>query len=83
MQFATELRAAARQTGNLGERSLNDLRDILTDTLAKVRTEVFTDSGYGSKATDAHDAESAAAGQSGKDTTAPGSDDAAGKPEAE
>jgi DNA-binding PadR family transcriptional regulator len=43
MQFATELRAAAKQTGNLGERSLNELRDILTDTLAKVRTEVFAD----------------------------------------
>ena len=43
MQFATELRAAARQTGDLGERSLNDLRDILTDTLARVRTEVFRD----------------------------------------
>jgi DNA-binding PadR family transcriptional regulator len=41
MQFATELRAAAKQTGNVGERSLSDLRDILTDTLAKVRTEVF------------------------------------------
>jgi DNA-binding PadR family transcriptional regulator len=41
MQFATELRAAARQTGNLGDRSLNELRDILSDTLAKVRTEVF------------------------------------------
>jgi DNA-binding PadR family transcriptional regulator len=43
MQFATELRAAARQTGNLGDRSLNELRDILTDTLARVRSEVFTD----------------------------------------
>lgn len=43
MQFATELRAAARQTGNLGDRSLNELRDILTDTLAKVRSEVFAD----------------------------------------
>jgi DNA-binding PadR family transcriptional regulator len=41
MQFAAELRAAARQTGNLGDRSLNELRDILSDTLAKVRTEVF------------------------------------------
>jgi DNA-binding PadR family transcriptional regulator len=47
IQFATELRAAARQTGNIGERSLNDLRDILTDTLAKVRTEVFSDSPKG------------------------------------
>jgi DNA-binding PadR family transcriptional regulator len=43
LQFATELRAAARQAGDLGDRSLNDLRDILTDTLAKVRVEVFTD----------------------------------------
>jgi hypothetical protein len=43
LQFATELRAAARQTGNLGDRSLNELRDILSDTLAKVRSEVFTD----------------------------------------
>jgi DNA-binding PadR family transcriptional regulator len=41
MQFATELRAAARQTGNLGDRSLGELRDILSDTLARVRTEVF------------------------------------------
>jgi len=41
MQFAAELRAAARQTGDLGDRSLNELRDILSDTLAKVRTEVF------------------------------------------
>jgi DNA-binding PadR family transcriptional regulator len=43
LQFATELRAAAKQAGGLGERSLNDLRDILTDTLAKVRVEVFTE----------------------------------------
>jgi DNA-binding PadR family transcriptional regulator len=41
MQFANELRTAARQAGNVGERSLGDLREILTDTLAKVRTEVF------------------------------------------
>jgi DNA-binding PadR family transcriptional regulator len=56
MQFATELRAAAKQTGNLGERSLNDLRDILTDTLAKVRAEVFPDAGPGSKAADSESA---------------------------
>jgi DNA-binding PadR family transcriptional regulator len=43
IQFATELRAAAKQAGNVGERSLSDLRDLLTDTLAKVRTEVFSD----------------------------------------
>jgi hypothetical protein len=44
MQFANELRTAARQAGNVGERSLGDLRDILTDTLAKVRAEVFSES---------------------------------------
>jgi DNA-binding PadR family transcriptional regulator len=43
IQFATELRAAAKQAGNVGERSLSDLRDLLTDTLAKVRDEVFTE----------------------------------------
>lgn len=41
MQFANELRTAARQAGDVGERSLGDLREILTDTLAKVRAEVF------------------------------------------
>jgi DNA-binding PadR family transcriptional regulator len=41
LQFATELRAAAKQTGNLGDRSLTELRDILSDTLARVRAEVF------------------------------------------
>jgi DNA-binding PadR family transcriptional regulator len=43
IQFANELRTVARQAGNIGERSLSDLRDILTDTLAKVRLEVFAD----------------------------------------
>jgi DNA-binding PadR family transcriptional regulator len=62
MQFATELRAAAKQTGDLGERSLNDLRDILTDTLAKVRAEVFPDAGDTESSATAHgesDAEAA------------------------
>jgi DNA-binding PadR family transcriptional regulator len=68
IQFATELRAAARQTGGLGERSLNDLRDILTDTLAKVRDEVFT--GAGSPDRDS-------------DTDAPESEQAAATPETE
>jgi DNA-binding PadR family transcriptional regulator len=45
IQFATELRAAAREAGSIGERSVSDLRDILTDTLAKVRMEVFPDDG--------------------------------------
>jgi len=81
MQFATELRAAAKQTGNLGERSLNDLRDILTDTLARVRTEVFADSGHGAKAAGSGDA---GTDQPGNDATAAGgSADAAGQPEAD
>jgi len=64
IQFATELRAAARQTGNLGERSLNDLRDILTDTLAKVRTEVFSDSASDANVSDTAPADTAASGHS-------------------
>jgi DNA-binding PadR family transcriptional regulator len=70
MQFATELRAAAKQTGDLGERSLNDLRDILTDTLAKVRAEVFPDAGSDSKATDAGDSASSAAAHGESDEEA-------------
>ena len=81
MQFATELRATAKQTGNLGERSLNDLRDILTDTLAKVRAEVFPDTGPGSKATDTADAESPADTQGESDAQAAGNP--ADKPETE
>jgi DNA-binding PadR family transcriptional regulator len=59
IQFATELRAAAKQTGDLGERSLNDLRDILTDTLAKVRAEVFPDTGSGTESSEAGRADAA------------------------
>jgi DNA-binding PadR family transcriptional regulator len=53
IQFANELRAAATETGSLGERSLNDLRDILTDTLAKVRMEIFSDADTGREPADA------------------------------
>jgi DNA-binding PadR family transcriptional regulator len=67
IQFATELRAAAKQTGDLGERSLNDLRDILTDTLAKVRAEVFSDTGAGTKSSETDSADAAAPGQSAGD----------------
>ena len=61
IQFATELRAAAKQTGDLGERSLSDLRDILTDTLAKVRVEVFADTGSGDEGGSGLDADAQAA----------------------
>jgi DNA-binding PadR family transcriptional regulator len=50
IQFATELRNAARQAGDVGERSLNDLRDILSDALARVKDEVFAqDTGPGAQ----------------------------------
>jgi DNA-binding PadR family transcriptional regulator len=63
MQFANELRTAARQAGNVGERSLSDLRDILTDTLAKVRVEVFTEG------------DKAASGEAGPGKSAPADED--------
>jgi len=67
MQFATELRTAAKEAGTLGERSLNDLRDILTETLTKVRDEVFPES---------DEDDSAAEGTEGKrsDQTSGGTD---------
>jgi DNA-binding PadR family transcriptional regulator len=68
MQFATELRSAAKQAGDIGERSLNDLRDILTDTLAKVRVEVFSDTEPGSA-----ESGSTASGSTASGSTASGS----------
>jgi DNA-binding PadR family transcriptional regulator len=71
MQFATELRAAARQTGDIGERSLNDLRDILTDTLAKVRAEVFSDTQSGGSASETGRPDDAAPSENAKDNERP------------
>ncbi len=72
IQFANELRATAKQTGDIGERSLNDLRDILTDTLAKVRMEVFTDAGSrGKPGADTDAAESTPTAQDDSAPTAP------------
>lgn len=78
IQFATELRAAAK-AGNLGERSLNDLRDILTETLAKVRTEVFAESDSASRPDSGTHAEGSEPGQAG-DPAAGQADDQAGDP---
>ena len=75
LQFANELRAAAKQTGNIGERSLNDLRDILTDTLAKVRAEVFSDTQSGGSATETGQQDAAAASENAKDNKGPGAPD--------
>ena len=84
IQFATELRAAAKQTGNIGERSLNDLRDILTDTLARVRAEVFADIGPGARPSDGSPADRAesdpADASSGQAGAATGSPEAAAGP---
>ncbi len=41
--FARELRSAAGHAGDVGEGAMGDLRDILADTLARIRDEVFTD----------------------------------------
>ncbi len=82
IQFANELRAAAKQTGDIGERSLNDLRDILTDTLAKVRTEVFNDAGSGGKPGRENDAAESAptgSGDSATDQASPPDDAAPGQ----
>jgi DNA-binding PadR family transcriptional regulator len=78
IQFATELRAAAKQTGNLGERSLSDLRDILTDTLARVRDEVFADKGPGGRTEHAEPGEPDA--PSSHASNDPGSPEPAGRP---
>jgi DNA-binding PadR family transcriptional regulator len=70
IQFATELRAAAKHTGDLGERSLNDLRDILTDTLAKVRVEIFTDTDSATRrSSEAADKPDATTARPGSDRT--------------
>jgi len=73
IQFATELRSAAKQAGDLGDRSLNDLRDILTDTLAKVRVEVFTDPDRSGEEPRTRDPEGSAPDQRGgpEDASAP------------
>jgi DNA-binding PadR family transcriptional regulator len=41
IDFARELRSAAWHTGQVGEDSLGDLREILEDTLSRIRDEVF------------------------------------------
>jgi len=73
MQFATELRSAAKQAGDIGERSLSDLRDILTDTLAKVRVEVFSDTEPESTEPESTGSGSTGSGSTGPGSTAPGS----------
>ena len=40
--FARDLTSAAGHAGDIGEGALGDLRDILADTMARIRDEVFT-----------------------------------------
>jgi len=79
MQFATELRSAAKQAGDIGERSLSDLRDILTDTLAKVRVEVFSDTDPGSTDPDGEEPDSARPDSARPDSAGPESPDEDGR----
>jgi DNA-binding PadR family transcriptional regulator len=51
--FARELRSAAGHAEDIREGALGDLRDILADTLARIRDEVFTgDPGTGGESDD-------------------------------
>jgi hypothetical protein len=40
-EFAQELSSAAGHAGDIGDGALGDLRDILSDTLSRIRDEVF------------------------------------------
>ena len=40
-EFARELRSAAGRSDSIGDGALGDLRNILSDTLARIRDEVF------------------------------------------
>ena len=62
--FARELRSAAGHTDDIREGALGDLRDILADTLARIRDEVF------SGETDTDAAGESAADHSGSDHSA-------------
>ncbi|MGO8728474.1 MAG: helix-turn-helix transcriptional regulator [Streptosporangiaceae bacterium] len=81
IDFAQELRSAAGYAGNIGDAAMGDLRDILTDTLARIRSEIFG----GQKAGQASDqAAPGSAGGTSKSTTraayaAGGPADAAGR----
>jgi DNA-binding PadR family transcriptional regulator len=80
IQFANELRTAAKQAGNVGERSLSDLRDLLTDTLAKVRDEVFSESGGPAGTAKTGSGGSRKTGSGGTGTAAPEGTPGAGVP---
>jgi DNA-binding PadR family transcriptional regulator len=70
--FARDLSSAAGHAGDIGEGALGDLRDILADTLARIRDEVFT------SPRDRADDDSRAADQAAGDTRPAAGDDAAG-----
>jgi DNA-binding PadR family transcriptional regulator len=63
--FARELRSAAGHADDIREGALGDLRDILADTLARIRDEVFT----GDPHTDAEPADESPADHTAADDT--------------
>ncbi len=71
--FARDLSSAAGHAGDIGEGALGDLRDILADTLARIRDEVFT-----SPRDRADDDDSRAADRAADDARAADGDDEAG-----
>ena len=69
--FARDLSSAAGHAGDIGEGALGDLRNILADTLARIRDEVFA------SPRDRADDDSGAADRAAGDAPAAGGDDEA------
>jgi DNA-binding PadR family transcriptional regulator len=78
-EFAQELNSAAGHAGDIGEGALGDLRDILSDTLARIRDEVFPGRGDSDPKTPGP-AETGAAGTSTAGTSTAGTETAEGMP---
>ncbi|HEU5419104.1 MAG TPA: helix-turn-helix transcriptional regulator [Streptosporangiaceae bacterium] len=77
--FARDLSSAAGHAGDIGEGALGDLRDILADTMARIRDEVFATPRDRDKGeSEAADSEAAAsdAEPAGHDAEPAGDDDA-------
>ena len=71
--FARELRSAAGHADDIREGALGDLRDILADTLARIRDEVFTgDPGTDPEPADESPADHTAADDTGTSDTRAG-----------
>jgi len=69
-EFARELSSAAGHAGDIGDGALGDLRDILSDTLARIRDEIFA----GTSPADHGTGDQGAGEAPEPDVAAPGSD---------